>query len=105
MLLNSQLDSELGSPLQGTRRKTNATNGNEVRREEEGMKALSSHPGLLSVLWGLPEARRMKLEGLEGRGGRDGTPPSVTPGLEWRAGRHTRMGQRARVGWACNWLG
>lgn len=56
MPLASQLDSELGSPLQGTRRKTNATNGNgnEVRREEEGMKALSSHPGLLSALRGLP---------------------------------------------------
>ena len=38
MPLASQLDSELGSPLQGTRRKTNATNGNEVRREEEGIK-------------------------------------------------------------------
>lgn len=68
------------------------------------MKAIPPHPGLPSALQELLEARRRKLEGLERREGRDGIPPTVTPGLAWRAGRHTRPGRRARVGWACNWL-
>lgn len=68
------------------------------------MIAIPPHPGLPSALQGLPAARRRKLEGLEGRGGRDGTPPSEAPGLAWRAGRHTRPGWRARAGWACKWL-
>lgn len=72
-----------------------------MRREEEGMKEIPPHPGLPSALQGLHEARRRKLEGLEGRGGGDGIPPSETPGLACHARRHTQPGRRARVGWAC----